>query len=256
MTQLRKMMLEELERRNYSAGTTQRYIRFVERFAQHFDKSPDKLGPDDLRSYQAYLLRDPNNLRLENGPSDIDVRDRFTLSFLYQPTLHLENALARNVVNGWALSGSEIASNGEPVYLGISGSGIFSGSTSATSYGDDGGIYGGAMSSGSGSATNGRPPYIGPNSIYMPGWNDADLRLARNFPIHEGMLLNLSLDAFNALNQTIVQGVNSSYSAYTTNGSSITLPSGSKVSCSATGAAPSSSSLEGCFSPYTGTHSM
>ena len=56
MTRLRKMMLEELERRNYSAGTTRRYLRFVERFAQHFHKSPDKLGPDHLRSYQAYLL--------------------------------------------------------------------------------------------------------------------------------------------------------------------------------------------------------
>jgi integrase/recombinase XerD len=58
VTRLRKMMLEELERRNYSAGTTRRYLRFVERFAQHFHKSPDKLGPDDLRSYQAYLLRE------------------------------------------------------------------------------------------------------------------------------------------------------------------------------------------------------
>lgn len=58
MTRLRKMMLEELERRNYSAGTTRRYLRFVERFARHFGKSPDKLGPDHLRSYQAYLLRE------------------------------------------------------------------------------------------------------------------------------------------------------------------------------------------------------
>ena len=58
MTRLRKMMLEELERRNYSAGTTRRYLRFVERFAQHFGKSPDQLGPEHLRSYQAYLLRE------------------------------------------------------------------------------------------------------------------------------------------------------------------------------------------------------
>jgi hypothetical protein len=33
VTHLRKMMLEELERRNYSAGTTRRYLSFVERFA-------------------------------------------------------------------------------------------------------------------------------------------------------------------------------------------------------------------------------
>ena len=57
MTRLRKMMLEELERRNYSESTTRRYLRFVERFAQHFGKSPDKLSPDHLRTYQAYLLK-------------------------------------------------------------------------------------------------------------------------------------------------------------------------------------------------------
>jgi hypothetical protein len=34
VTHLRKMMLEELQRRNYSQATTQRYIRFVERFAR------------------------------------------------------------------------------------------------------------------------------------------------------------------------------------------------------------------------------
>jgi hypothetical protein len=38
-------MLEELQRRHYSEATTQRYIRFIERFAQHFHCSPDRLGP-------------------------------------------------------------------------------------------------------------------------------------------------------------------------------------------------------------------
>ena len=36
MTRLRKMMLEELERRNYSKSTTRRYLRFVERFTPAF----------------------------------------------------------------------------------------------------------------------------------------------------------------------------------------------------------------------------
>ena len=53
MTRLRKMMLEELERRNYPAGTIRYYLRFVERFAEHFGKSPDKLGPDHVRTYQS-----------------------------------------------------------------------------------------------------------------------------------------------------------------------------------------------------------
>jgi site-specific recombinase XerD len=75
------MMLEELERRNYSAGTRRRYVRFVERFAQHFGKSPDKLGPDDLRSYQAYLLRE---LKLCPGSVENHVA---ALRFFYVRTL-------------------------------------------------------------------------------------------------------------------------------------------------------------------------
>ena len=58
MTRLRKMMLEELQRRNYSAVTTRNYLRVVADFAKHFGKSPDKLGLNELRTYQAYLLRE------------------------------------------------------------------------------------------------------------------------------------------------------------------------------------------------------
>src|ERR1700747_3928236 len=56
MTHLRTMMLEELQRRHYSEATTQRYIRLIERFAQHFHCSPDRLGPRHLREYQAQLF--------------------------------------------------------------------------------------------------------------------------------------------------------------------------------------------------------
>ncbi len=58
MTRLRRMMLEELQRRNYSADTTRNYLRVVADFAKHFGKSPDKLGLNELRTYQAYLLRE------------------------------------------------------------------------------------------------------------------------------------------------------------------------------------------------------
>src|SRR5271156_4718198 len=56
MTHLRKMMLEELQRRNYSENTTRCYIRTVEDFAQRFNCSPDRLGPRHIREYQAELF--------------------------------------------------------------------------------------------------------------------------------------------------------------------------------------------------------
>src|SRR5258708_13748188 len=49
-------MLEELQRRHYSQATTQRYVRFIERFAQHFHCSPDRLGRQHIREYQAQLF--------------------------------------------------------------------------------------------------------------------------------------------------------------------------------------------------------
>src|SRR5260370_11571270 len=52
------MMLEELQRRNCSEITTRKYLKVVSDFAKHCGKSPDKLGPNELRSYQAYLLKE------------------------------------------------------------------------------------------------------------------------------------------------------------------------------------------------------
>jgi hypothetical protein len=148
--------------------------------------------------YGGDIPLDPNNIRRENGPSDTDIRNRFTLSFYYKPQIMLGNKIVKNVLDDFAFSGGEVASGGQPIYLGSSVEGtIYSGSTSSTSYGDDGGIYGGAISSGSGSPSNGRPPYIGRNSIYQPGYNDFDFRITRDFPIHDSISMELVGEAFN-----------------------------------------------------------
>jgi site-specific recombinase XerD len=58
MTHLRKMMLEELERRNYAQTTTRSYIHTIEDFACYFKRPPDQLSPEHIREYQAYLFRE------------------------------------------------------------------------------------------------------------------------------------------------------------------------------------------------------
>jgi len=68
VTHLRKMMLEELQRRNYSQLTTRSYVRVVEDFARRFNCSPDRLGPRHIREYQVELFQkrklSPNSVRL------------------------------------------------------------------------------------------------------------------------------------------------------------------------------------------------
>jgi integrase/recombinase XerD len=56
MTRLRKMMLEEIQRRNFSEDTIRHYIHTVEDFARHFDRPPDRLGLRHIE-YQAHLFQ-------------------------------------------------------------------------------------------------------------------------------------------------------------------------------------------------------
>ena len=81
MTLLRKRMLEELQRRNFSAETTRGYIIAVKQLAQYFGKSPDLLGAEEIRRFQLYLL---NERKL--APSTVKLR-MAALRFLYQKTL-------------------------------------------------------------------------------------------------------------------------------------------------------------------------
>ena len=71
MTRLRKLVLEELERRNYSQETTRAYVHAIKDFALYFKRPPDQLGPEHVREYQAYLLRErkrsPNTVNTRTG---------------------------------------------------------------------------------------------------------------------------------------------------------------------------------------------
>ena len=58
MTDLRQRMLEELQRRNYSASTIRSYILTVKQFAEYFGKRPDSLGATHVQRFQWYLLQE------------------------------------------------------------------------------------------------------------------------------------------------------------------------------------------------------
>ena len=136
---------------------------------------------------------DPNKPSRDNGNSDIDIRSRFVMSFVYQPKIMENNVWVKHIVDDFLFSGGFTASGGQPIFLSMSGT-VYSGGTG--SYGSGGNIYGGAISSGSGIATTGRPPQIGRNSIYAPGYNNFDLRISRDVPHpreHQAPILRGSL---------------------------------------------------------------
>ena len=58
MTPLRQRMIEDMKLRNLSASTQDNYIRYVADLARYFGKSPEVLGPEEIRAYQLYLVNE------------------------------------------------------------------------------------------------------------------------------------------------------------------------------------------------------
>jgi len=88
MTPLRQRMIEDMQVRNFSPHTQSAYVLQVSLLARYFGKTPDQLGPEDIRSYQVYLT---NEKKL--APSSI-LRAVGALRFLYQVTLHKDWSVA------------------------------------------------------------------------------------------------------------------------------------------------------------------
>jgi len=81
VTHIRQLMLDELQRRNYSPSTVRCYIHAVEDFAKYFHRSPERLGPNHIREYQVHLFRDR-----KLSPGTIQSRSA-ALRFLFVKTL-------------------------------------------------------------------------------------------------------------------------------------------------------------------------
>lgn len=58
MTPLRQLMIQEMQIRNLAPNTQRSYLEQISRLARHFRKSPDLLGPAEIRAYQLYLTQE------------------------------------------------------------------------------------------------------------------------------------------------------------------------------------------------------
>jgi integrase/recombinase XerD len=69
VNQLRQLMLEELQRRNFADTTIRTYLHGVTHFSRYFRRPPDQLGPEDIRKYQAMLFT-----KLKFSPNTVILR--------------------------------------------------------------------------------------------------------------------------------------------------------------------------------------
>jgi integrase/recombinase XerD len=81
MTPLRQRMREDMQLRNLSPHTQASDLEHVARFARHFGRSPDQLGPAEIRTYQLFLMQER-----QLAPRSIIVT-LAALRFLYTITL-------------------------------------------------------------------------------------------------------------------------------------------------------------------------
>jgi len=81
MTSLRQRMTEDMQIRNLSVHTQKSYKQQISQFARYFNKSPELLGPEEIRAYQIYLTNE-RKLAISSVLTAIAA-----LRFLYKVTL-------------------------------------------------------------------------------------------------------------------------------------------------------------------------
>src|SRR5260370_21825390 len=89
MTPLRKRMMDDLQIRPSSPNTVAAYIRRVAEFATHFGKSPELVGPEEIREYQRYLIK------AKTVSLSASIQTVCGLRFLYSNTLHRSVSIDR-----------------------------------------------------------------------------------------------------------------------------------------------------------------
>jgi len=89
VTPLRQRMLEDLQIRHYSPTTIRLYLHSVAEFAQHFHTPPDQLGPEHIRQYQLFLVKD------KQASQSTCIQLVCALRFLYTHTLNRKIEIER-----------------------------------------------------------------------------------------------------------------------------------------------------------------
>ena len=167
------------------------------------------------------IAQDPRNWKLEHANAGFDRRHMFIVNYVYAlPILNNAHGWVRTAFGGWQISGITSFQSGPH--------------TSATLGGDNAGIGGTNYRPDAVSDPNSAPKdrlnwwntgaftqpapgrfgTAGRNTLILPGINNWDLSLFKNFPAmfgHESMYLQFRLETYNTFNHTQFSGVNNGW---------------------------------------------
>lgn len=167
---------------------------------------------------------DDNQRRANYAPQDFDRRHNFNVNWVYEIPKATSNRLLGSLINDWQISGIYRYQTGAPYNVGVSIPGLSGYGVTGTQQIEGGrAVIIGAPGTGTSS-----DPYrqfnvaaftapglgslgleSGRNFLYRSPINSWDLSLSKEFKITEQVKFELRLDAFNALNHTQFDGVNS-----------------------------------------------
>jgi hypothetical protein len=148
---------------------------------------------------------DPLDPTLDEGPSDFDMRHRFSATVVAAPRMGNLSGMADTVLNGWQFSSRIIASDGF----------AFNATTGQDNNGD--------------TVFNDRPVGQTYNSYTLPGYFTLDLRVDRRVELGAGRALELIIEGFNLTNRLNATNVNRVWGPNATANSTFNTPTGAET---------------------------
>jgi hypothetical protein len=157
--------------RHVSRGT---YLRLAYTYARAIDD-----GQDALVAGQPATVQNSYAPSAERGLSSTDQRQRLVFAFSADPRpFHRENPMLGKLFNDWKLSSITSAGSGRPFTASVQGD-----------------------ANQDGNGLNDRLPGYRRNSFTGPNYFSTDLRLTRQFNLHERYKLELTAESFNLFNR-------------------------------------------------------
>ena len=164
-----------------------------------------------LGGQESPLPQDPRRIFLEKGRSGFDLRQRLTLTWVYEAPFRSSNAFANALISGWQLSGLATFRTGFPFSVTVGGDvpNAGTGNTRANLVGDprlpddQRGVDRWFNTAAFAQPANFTFGTSGRNIVDGPGARQLDLAVLRLFKITERQGLQFRLEMFNAVNHPV-----------------------------------------------------